>query len=324
MPLAPPDKLAAWEELKVAAFTRALGAAWLLPALDLFVRVQLNILGRHLYLESAVENRWVGEWVCPGCLGVEGGWRQGAEGRGLYVLGDGSRERGAPGGSCHVWMSWLQHLQCCCQLELHAAAPPSCVPSCSGMQRPGGLPKLSAPSQERFLSYAEYLAQQGAARLLATLRSASEAQLAGVALQEALGAAQLAALLQRTSAAFGAAAPGGPRAWASFLLPEPAELRQGLAPTRPDNRAVLLGAEEMLVDAGVVEAMAAEAEAVAAGPEFAAALQVCLLAGLGQCRKRAGWLDAHSKGVCGGHQPPCPPTHRRRLRTRCCAWHACA
>lgn len=57
-PLAPADKLAAWEELKVAAFARAAGGAWLLPALDAFVRVQLNILGRHLYLESAVENRW--------------------------------------------------------------------------------------------------------------------------------------------------------------------------------------------------------------------------------------------------------------------------
>jgi peroxin-3 len=52
--------VAVWEELKVEAFTRALGAAWLLPLLDLFVRVQLNILGRHLYLESAVEGRWVG------------------------------------------------------------------------------------------------------------------------------------------------------------------------------------------------------------------------------------------------------------------------
>jgi peroxin-3 len=51
------DKLAAWEELKVAAFTRAVGSAWLLPLLDLFVRCQLNILGRHLYLESAVEGR---------------------------------------------------------------------------------------------------------------------------------------------------------------------------------------------------------------------------------------------------------------------------
>jgi hypothetical protein len=57
-PLTQEEKLAAWEELKVAAFCRALGAAWLLPLLDLFVRIQLNILGRHLYLESAVESRW--------------------------------------------------------------------------------------------------------------------------------------------------------------------------------------------------------------------------------------------------------------------------
>lgn len=56
-PLSQAEKLATWEELKVAAFSRAVGAAWLLPLLDLFVRVQLNILGRHLYLESAVEGR---------------------------------------------------------------------------------------------------------------------------------------------------------------------------------------------------------------------------------------------------------------------------
>ena len=56
-PLSQADKLAAWEQLKVAAFGRAVGAAWLLSLLDLFVRVQLNILGRHLYLESAVEGR---------------------------------------------------------------------------------------------------------------------------------------------------------------------------------------------------------------------------------------------------------------------------
>lgn len=71
--MGPADKLAAWEELKVAAFVRAAGAAWLLPLLDLFVRVQLNILGRHLYLESAVEGRWVG----GGAAGM-GGAQEGA------------------------------------------------------------------------------------------------------------------------------------------------------------------------------------------------------------------------------------------------------
>lgn len=210
--LAPADKLAAWEELKVAAFVRAAGAAWLLPLLDLFVRVQLNILGRHLYLESAVAG--------------------------------------------------------------------------SGMQRPAGLPKLSAPSQERFLSYAEFLAQQGAAELLAVMQSAAEAHLAGVALQEALTAEQVQQLLAGICADFaervaaagavpqgGAGSGSGPsRGWARFLLPPEAEVHASLAPRAPDNRAVLLGADALLVDARIVEQLVAEAEAVAAGNEFGAAL----------------------------------------------------
>ncbi|KAL4458388.1 hypothetical protein ABPG75_013253 [Micractinium tetrahymenae] len=213
-PLSPADKLAAWEELKVAAFVRAAGAAWLLPLLDLFVRVQLNILGRHLYLESAVEG--------------------------------------------------------------------------SGMARPAGLPKLSAPSQERFLSFAEFLAQQGAAELLALMRAAAEARLAGVALQETVAAGQVQQLLAGISEEFAerlaAAATGGTgggsgggggspgRGWARFLLPPPAEVHASLAPRAPDNRAMLLGADALLVDARVVEELVAEAEAVAAGDEFAAAV----------------------------------------------------
>jgi hypothetical protein len=46
------DKRALWRELAAAGFARAAAAAWLLPLLDLLLRVQLNILGRHLFLES--------------------------------------------------------------------------------------------------------------------------------------------------------------------------------------------------------------------------------------------------------------------------------
>lgn len=155
------------------------------------------------------------------------------------------------------------------------------------MQRPTGLPKLSAPSQERFLSYAEFLAQQGAAELLGVMRAAAEAQLSGVALQDALTAEQVQQLLAGICADFAAraaaeaeAAPGGDagsggdagRRWARFLLPSPAEVHASLAPRAPDNRAVLLGADALLVDAGIVEQLVAEAEAVAAGDEFGAAL----------------------------------------------------
>lgn len=146
------------------------------------------------------------------------------------------------------------------------------------MPRPVSLPKLSAPSQERFLSYAEFLAQQGAAELLALVRAAAEMQLAGVALQDVLAPEQVQQLLSGIStraaeaAATGSSASGA-RGWARFVLPAPSQVHASLAPRAPDNRAVMLGADEMLVDGRVVELLAAEAEAVASGDEFAAALQ---------------------------------------------------
>lgn len=173
-----------------------------------------------------------------------------------------------------------------CSPSVAACAPnqpsaPCRFPARSGMRKPAGLPKLSAPSQERFLSYSEFLAQQGAARLLGLLRTACEGALGSVQLQEALTPHQLAALMQRIADSMVAAVQeaAGARGWAAFLLPEPQELREGLAPKAPDNRAFMLGGEALVVDAEVVTALAAEAEAVAAGAEFAAALQV-----------RRGWL----------------------------------
>lgn len=47
--------LTAAEQLSTLArlcFTRALGACWLLPSMDLLVRCKLNIIGRHLFLEE--------------------------------------------------------------------------------------------------------------------------------------------------------------------------------------------------------------------------------------------------------------------------------
>lgn len=52
--LAGDDKYATWEEIKVLTFTRAVAASWMVSLLDLLNRVQLNILGRHLYLQSNI------------------------------------------------------------------------------------------------------------------------------------------------------------------------------------------------------------------------------------------------------------------------------
>ena len=113
------EKVALWEELKVAAFTRAVGALWLLPLLDLFVRVQLNILGRHLYLESALDTRWVCALRCAALGMLLGrcaaavlccaGWMDGADwqvGRRRLVAGvtggaAGAGPQGEVGGERH-------------------------------------------------------------------------------------------------------------------------------------------------------------------------------------------------------------------------------
>lgn len=52
--MAADEKYAAWEEIKVLTFTRAVAASWMVSLLDLMNRVQLNILGRHLYLQSNI------------------------------------------------------------------------------------------------------------------------------------------------------------------------------------------------------------------------------------------------------------------------------
>lgn len=50
-------KLEIWTRLKLLAFTRAACLTWLVPLLDLLLRVQLNVLGRHLFLESHLLDR---------------------------------------------------------------------------------------------------------------------------------------------------------------------------------------------------------------------------------------------------------------------------
>ncbi len=54
------SKLALWRELAEAGFARTASAIWLLPLLQLLLRVQLNILGRQLFMESnLLEPRYI-------------------------------------------------------------------------------------------------------------------------------------------------------------------------------------------------------------------------------------------------------------------------
>lgn len=52
-PTSPQEKLRLWEELCVVSFCRSLGAALSLSMLGLFVRAQLNVLGRRVFLDAA-------------------------------------------------------------------------------------------------------------------------------------------------------------------------------------------------------------------------------------------------------------------------------
>ena len=47
-----PMKHALWRELAESGFARLAATIWLLPLLQLLLRVQLNILGRQLFVES--------------------------------------------------------------------------------------------------------------------------------------------------------------------------------------------------------------------------------------------------------------------------------
>ncbi|CAH8300165.1 unnamed protein product [Eruca vesicaria subsp. sativa] len=47
------EKLHLWDELKILSFTRMVLSLWSVTMLSLYIRVQVNILGRHLYVDTA-------------------------------------------------------------------------------------------------------------------------------------------------------------------------------------------------------------------------------------------------------------------------------
>ncbi|RXH96612.1 hypothetical protein DVH24_009116 [Malus domestica] len=49
------EKLELWDRLKILSFTRMVLSLWAMTILNLYIRVQVNILGRHLYIDTARE-----------------------------------------------------------------------------------------------------------------------------------------------------------------------------------------------------------------------------------------------------------------------------
>ena len=238
--LSPEEKQSLWNELSGASLSRLTASIWSLSLLRLQVRVQLNVLGRHLYLEAALHDPTSGG----------GGGFAGALGIG--------------GGS-------------------------------SGPRPP---PQLSAPSQESFLSFSEYLTNVGHVKLLAVARKAADAALVGVSLDQEINSEELGAILSRSLALFtqeiisgkglltgeeantsASAAPSPtamvPGGWIEFLLPSPQDLREMLRVKKPDDRAMLPGAHDLLVDVDAVHAMVEEVGCILSSERFQ---QVALLA----------------------------------------------
>ncbi|KAL3639365.1 hypothetical protein CASFOL_017272 [Castilleja foliolosa] len=47
------EKLELWDRLKILSFTKMVSSLWAMTMLSLYIRVQVNILGRHLYIDTA-------------------------------------------------------------------------------------------------------------------------------------------------------------------------------------------------------------------------------------------------------------------------------
>jgi hypothetical protein len=241
--LSPDEKRQLWNELSGASLGRLTASIWSLSLLSLQVRVQLNVLGRYLYLEGALHD--------PASSG------------GLAAFGGGNR------------MS-----------RLGGPRPP---------------PQLSAPSQESYLSFTEYLTNEGHVQLLAVARKAADGVLDGISLNQEIDSEELGVLLSRSLSLFtqeilgqktvvvaekhsGASssaitpqfsspsssstpttAVGG---WIQFLLPPPQELREMLRVKKPDDRAMLPGAHDLLVDVDAVHAMVEEVGCILSSERF--------------------------------------------------------
>ncbi|KAF3437207.1 hypothetical protein FNV43_RR19960 [Rhamnella rubrinervis] len=52
-PLTSAEKIYLWDKLKILSFTRMVLSLWSMTILNLYIRVQVNILGRHLYINTA-------------------------------------------------------------------------------------------------------------------------------------------------------------------------------------------------------------------------------------------------------------------------------
>lgn len=192
------EKQNVWEKLAVLGLARFIATSWLIPLFSLQIRVQLSILGRYLYLDSALQE---------------------AEAIDLLRVKN---------------------------YHFH----------------------LTASSQEAFLSYAEHLTRDGHLALLKAAQDAASSVLSGLSLDTRLNEVELSDLLSCSFAALlkEISSVGG---FLTFLLPSTSQLRESLRVQHPNNRALLRGAEDSLVDLDAVQSMLDELSSVLGSKQFA-------------------------------------------------------
>jgi hypothetical protein len=176
-------KLAAWRQLARLCFTRAVGACWLVPLLDLLVRMKLHVVARHMYLESKLPGLAAAAGGGGGGGGANGGGAFGANG--LLPNGGGASNGHHP------------H---------HSQLPP----------------RLSDRAKEEFLR-CDYFVEVGAVGLLRKLGAAVDGALAGVDLAAEVTPADVERLVVAAHARFEASFERCEDLWHGYLLPPGAQ-----------------------------------------------------------------------------------------------------
>ena len=199
------EKIELWKSVAEDSVTRVVASMWLLSLLNLQIRVQLNVLGRNLYLSSALK-------------GISHSEQQ--ESEMLPVLG-----------------------------------------------------QLSAASQEAFLSLAEYLGKGGMDAVLVEARKVSRVALRDVVLTETFDQDMCKRLLSDVLCSFSEWVKE--IEWSTIGLPPPHEFRRTLQLDHPNNGAVLTKAEDLWIDADMVESMFDETKTIMDSPKFAALVSQC-------------------------------------------------
>ena len=128
-------------------------------------------------------------------------------------------------------------------------------------------PRLSARSQEAFLSLAEYLGNEGFEQIMEGARLAADTVVSGLELTDTMHELEWNTLLSKALEYSDRWIRG--KQFAELILPPPNTLRQALALDHPNDSAVFHGAESSWIDADCVEVMFHETEKIISSNFFA-------------------------------------------------------